>query len=249
MSTSSSTGPGRVLTSVVRATCGRGCARTSARAAAAGGGGGARRARPRRAGACRAGSSRRGSRSCASCASCGRPRTHARPGRPPRHLRARGEEVVVTGTPGPAGRSRADPRVARRRSHGRRAVDPGSVLPCLRAAAAHADALRYEDVARLRDRIDALEDTVARLRRLDRLRTAELCCSSPQWSPARRAVFVAGGRVAAVRRLPPGGGAAVEPRRGSPRAGASSRPTRRRTPTEPPLSPRSSAARRPSSRC
>ena len=50
-----------------------------------------------------------------------------------------------------------------------------------------------------------------RLRRLDRLRTAELCLLVPAVEPGfRRAVFVAGGRVAAVRTLPPGGGAAVE---------------------------------------
>ena len=145
-----------------------------------------------------------------------RPPANARGARPDRYvyLRARGEDVVVTGTPGPygplAGRSRA--ALAARALTAAELTDPTDALPRLRARlAAHSDALRYEDAARLRDRIDALEETIARLRRLDRLRAAELCLLVPAVEPGfRRAIFVAGGRVATVRTLPPGGGAAVE---------------------------------------
>jgi DNA polymerase III subunit epsilon len=145
-----------------------------------------------------------------------RPPANARGARPDRYvyLRARGEEVVVTNTPGPygplPGRSRAS--LAARSLTAADLVDPAAALPRLRVRlGALSEALRYEDAARLRDRIEALEDTVRRLRRLDRLRGAELCLLVPAVeSGFRRAVFVAGGRVAAVRTLPPGGGAAVE---------------------------------------
>ncbi|HUK95202.1 MAG TPA: exonuclease domain-containing protein [Gaiellaceae bacterium] len=71
--------------------------------------------------------------------------------------------------------------------------------------------LRYEEAARLRDRIEALEHVVERLRRLERLRTLELCLVAPAVDPAwRKAFFVCGGRMCAVRQLPPGGGASLE---------------------------------------
>jgi DNA polymerase-3 subunit epsilon len=74
-----------------------------------------------------------------------------------------------------------------------------------------ADQRRFEDAARLRDRIAAVEDVARQLLRLERLRALERCLLVPALEPGwRRAVFVAGGRVAAVRSLPPGAGAAVE---------------------------------------
>jgi DNA polymerase III subunit epsilon len=65
--------------------------------------------------------------------------------------------------------------------------------------------LRFEDAARLRDRLSALEDTVAHLEELDRLRGLQLCLLAPaREHDFRRAFFVVGGRVASVRTIPVG---------------------------------------------
>src|SRR5205814_6505179 len=64
---------------------------------------------------------------------------------------------------------------------------------------------------RLRDRIGALERVCRELERLDRMRALESCVLAPAVEPGCvRAIFVAGGRVAAERTLPPGGGAMLE---------------------------------------
>lgn len=91
-------------------------------------------------------------------------------------------------------------------------VTAGGPLPRLRARLRElAGSLRYEEAARLRDRIAALEAVVRELTRLERLRAAELCLIVPALeSGFRRVVVLAGGRVAAMRTLPPGGGAALE---------------------------------------
>jgi hypothetical protein len=74
-----------------------------------------------------------------------------------------------------------------------------------------AEARRFEDAARLRDRIAALERVCRELRHIDRVRQLESCVLGPATEPGYvRALFVAGGRVAAERTLPPGGGAALE---------------------------------------
>ena len=74
-----------------------------------------------------------------------------------------------------------------------------------------AEARRYEDAARLRDRLQALEHACRELERLARLRAVERCIVAPGAEPGHaRAFFVAGGRVAAERALPPGGGAHLE---------------------------------------
>ena len=82
----------------------------------------------------------------------------------------------------------------------------GGPLPRLRARLAHlSESLRYEEAARLRDRIEALEHVVERLRRLERLRALEVCLVAPALEPGwRRAFFVCAGRLCAVRPLPPG---------------------------------------------
>src|SRR5262249_14523749 len=73
------------------------------------------------------------------------------------------------------------------------------------------DARRFEDAGRLRDRIAALERVCRELKRLDRVRNLECCVLVPADEPGYvRAHFVAGGRVASERTLPPGGGAALE---------------------------------------
>jgi hypothetical protein len=85
-------------------------------------------------------------------------------------------------------------------------------LPRLRKRLAGlADSLRYEEAARLRDRIEALEHVVDRLRRLERLRSLEACLIAPMTEPGwQKAFFVCAGSVCAVRALPPGAGARLE---------------------------------------
>jgi DNA polymerase III epsilon subunit family exonuclease len=135
------------------------------------------------------------------------------------YLKRRGEEFIVTKTATPLG-----PVTSRRRaSLATRALAAstdeeldrllhGGPLPRLRARLSHlAESLRYEEAARLRDRIEALEDVVERLRRLERLRGLELCLIAPALDPGwRKAFFVCGGGVCAVRSLPPGAGAKLE---------------------------------------
>ena len=88
----------------------------------------------------------------------------------------------------------------------------GGPLPRLRARLAHlAESLRYEEAARLRDRIDALEHVVERLARLERLRRLEVCLVAPMAEAGwRKAFFVCGGSVCAVRALPAGANARLE---------------------------------------
>lgn len=65
--------------------------------------------------------------------------------------------------------------------------------------------LRFEDAARLLDRVAALEDIAGTLAELERLRALELCLLVPAAEDGfRRAFFVSGGRVAAARTLLPG---------------------------------------------
>jgi DNA polymerase III subunit epsilon len=135
------------------------------------------------------------------------------------YLKRRGEDFVVTKTPTELG-----PIASRRRaSLAARALSAstelelerlleGGPLPRLRARLARlSDELRYEEAARLRDRIEALEHVVDRLRRLERLRGLEACLVVPGPEPGwRKAFFVTGGAVRAVRTLPPGAGAKLE---------------------------------------
>jgi DNA polymerase-3 subunit epsilon len=70
---------------------------------------------------------------------------------------------------------------------------------------------RFEDAARLRDRLAALEEAIAALSELDRLRALRACVVVPAREPGFvRAHAIAGGRVAAVRLVPRGPGAAHE---------------------------------------
>jgi DNA polymerase III epsilon subunit family exonuclease len=74
-----------------------------------------------------------------------------------------------------------------------------------------ADAQRYEDAARMRDRLQALEAAIADLAELERLRRLEACILVPAIEPGfLTAFFVAGGRIAVTRRVPRHGGAGVE---------------------------------------
>jgi DNA polymerase III subunit epsilon len=139
-----------------------------------------------------------------------RPPANARSTRPDRYvyLRARGDSVVVTQKPTPYGplKSRRRAGLAARALEAHELELPRAALPRLRRKlASHADALRYEDAARLRDRIAAVEGLAAQLERLERLRATELCLLAPAAEKGfRRAFFVASGRVAATRTIAPG---------------------------------------------
>lgn len=145
-----------------------------------------------------------------------RPPGNARVARPERYvwLRARGDAVVVSRKPpsntvlqGPL-RSQRLAREAARALTPDELPRPASALPRLRTRLRElADARRFEDAARLRDRIAALESVCRELERLDRLRTLGRCLLAPAHEPGHvEAFFVAGGRIADRRTLPPGGG-------------------------------------------
>jgi DNA polymerase-3 subunit epsilon len=145
-----------------------------------------------------------------------RPPGNARVSRPERQvwLRRRGDSVVASTRPSPIGplRSRRTAQLAARALTPGELERPDSALPRLRRRLRDlSDARRFEDAGRLHDRIAALERVCRELRRLERVRRLECCVLAPSDEPGYvRAVFVAGGRVAAERTLPPGGGAALE---------------------------------------
>ncbi len=144
-----------------------------------------------------------------------RPPGNARHARPDRYvyLRRRGAGWCVTETPGPHGplKSRRRARAAARALEGWEG-EPAAALPELRAKLRRLAAqLRFEDAARLRDRIVAVEEVAGALEELDRLRALELCLLVPAAQDGfRRAFFVSGGRVVAARTLLPGGAGRVE---------------------------------------
>ena len=155
-----------------------------------------------------------------------RPPANARSARPDRYvyLRRRGDTMVVTGRPGELGPIRSRRRAERAaRALGGCSEEElallrsGGALPRLRARLRDlSESLRYEEAAKLRDRIKALEEVVRDLRTLDRLRSLGVCLVVPaEEHGSLRGVFVAGGRVACVRTLPPiGAGAVLEVRAG-----------------------------------
>jgi DNA polymerase-3 subunit epsilon len=121
-------------------------------------------------------------------------------------------------------RSRRRAQLAARALEGFAGDDPADALDPLRARLRRlARDLRFEDAARLRDRIAALEEVVERIAELERLRAVRLCLVAPARQPGlRRAFFVAGGRVVAVRTLAPGRAGALEARAGLAAAAAAS---------------------------
>ena len=135
------------------------------------------------------------------------------------YLKRRGEDFVVSKTAtalGPIGSRRRASLAARALALSTtEELDDlleGGPLPRLRARLSHlAESLRYEEAARLRDRIEALEHVVERLRRLDGLRRLEVCLIAPGLDPGwRKAFFISGSGVRAVRSLPPGAGMRLE---------------------------------------
>jgi DNA polymerase III epsilon subunit family exonuclease len=145
-----------------------------------------------------------------------RPPGNARVSRPERQvwLRARGDAVVASSRPSPVGplRSRRTAQLAARVLRPDELARPETAVPRLRRRLRDlADSRRFEDAGRLRDRLVALERVCRELKRLDRVRQLECCILVPAGEPGHvHAVFVARGRVAAERTLPPGGGAALE---------------------------------------
>src|SRR5438067_507882 len=135
-----------------------------------------------------------------------RPPANARRPQPERYvyLGRRGSDVVVTRAPTPYG-------PLRRRAHAERAARAlsgcseaefanlldGEPLPRLQARMAElSECLRYEDAARLRDRIASLERVIARLRRLDELRCLRLRLVVPGAEPgSREEFFLSNGRI------------------------------------------------------
>ena len=145
-----------------------------------------------------------------------RPPGNARVARPERQvwLRQRGDSVVASTRPSPIGplRSRRTAQLAARALSPDELPRPESALPRLRRRLRDlSEARRFEDAGRLRDRLAALDRVCRELRRLDRVQRLECCVLLPACDSGYvRAYFVAGGRVAAERTLPPGGGAALE---------------------------------------
>lgn len=151
-----------------------------------------------------------------------RPPANARSARPDRYvyLRRRGDGVVVSSSPTPLGpiRSRRKAHLAARALQAATPAEldslPGGSGPLTRLhmkLANLAECLRYEDAARLRDRIGALEEVLGSLRRLEALRAREVCILAPAVEAGwMRAVFLAGGCIHSVRSLPRGPGARLE---------------------------------------
>ena len=145
-----------------------------------------------------------------------RPPANARIARPDRYvwLRKRGDGVCASSVEGPVGpiRSRRRAQLAARALQADELERPSLALPRLRRRLAElAEARRYEDAARLRDRVQALERVCSELERLARLRALQRLHRRARGGAGHaRAFFLAGGRVAAERALPPGGGAHLE---------------------------------------
>jgi DNA polymerase-3 subunit epsilon len=144
-----------------------------------------------------------------------RPPANARGGRAGRwvYLRRRGSEWVAGAEPsayGPIGSRNLARRAAR--ALGSWEGEPSAALPAVRARMLRlARDQRFEDAARLRDRLGALERVVGHLAELDRLRALEVCLVAPAAEEGFvRAHFVCGGRVAAVRTLPRGAAGRLE---------------------------------------
>jgi DNA polymerase III epsilon subunit family exonuclease len=134
-----------------------------------------------------------------------RPPANARSARPDRYLylRRRGDSVVCSAQPSELGplRSRRRAQLAARALQGVEWQTPADALPPLRTKLKRlARELRFEDAARLRDRIEALEEVVGELERLHRLRSLHVCVVAPAADEGRRrAFYVAKGRVVSAR--------------------------------------------------
>ena len=169
-----------------------------------------------------------------------RPPANARSARPDRYvyLRRRGDTVVCSASPGPLGPIksrrawRSSPHARCKASTGRRST---TRLPKLQQKLRRlARDQRFEDAARLRDRIAALEQVAGEIARLERLRSLAVCVVAPDgeagaaWLLRREGP----GRLRpALPRRPrcrvAGGPSRCRPRRAEPGAGGDRRAARR----------------------
>src|SRR5919206_389069 len=143
-----------------------------------------------------------------------RPPANARSARPDRYvyLRRRGDSVVCSTQPTELGplTSRRRAQVAARALQGVEWETLDDALPKLREKLKRlARDLRFEDAARLRDRIVALEDAAREIRRMEQLRRMEVCLVA-----GGRAIWVAKGQVVCIR--PWGGTSGLEWQAGAP---------------------------------
>ena len=164
-----------------------------------------------------------------------RPPANARSTRPDRYvyLRRRGAGWCVTDTPGPHGPLKSRRRAqAAARALGDWDGQPVDALPALRAKLKRlAGDLRFEDAARLRDRIEALDRRLHRARRArPPARAGALPARAGRRGRLPRAFFVSGGRVVAARTLPARAGGAHRAR-GRPRGRRTCRARRSARPT------------------
>jgi DNA polymerase III epsilon subunit family exonuclease len=128
-----------------------------------------------------------------------RPPANARSARPDRYLylRRRGDTVVCSAQPNELGplTSRKRAQLAARALQGVEWETLEDALPKLRAKLKRlARDLRFEDAARLRDRIDALEDAAREIRRMQQLRQMQVVLVA-----GGRAIWVAKGQVVSIR--------------------------------------------------
>ncbi len=134
-----------------------------------------------------------------------RPPANARSTRPDRYLylKRRGDSVVCSAQPTELG-----PLTSRRRAQQAARALQGvdwealdDALPKLRAKLKRlARDLRFEDAARLRDRIDALEEAAREIRRMQQLRQMAVCLVVPcEAEGSKRAFYVAKGQVVCAR--------------------------------------------------
>jgi DNA polymerase III epsilon subunit family exonuclease len=137
-----------------------------------------------------------------------RPAANARKPQPERYvyLRRRDNEVVVSRLPSAYG-------PLRKRSHAERAaralgecpedeydqlLEGAPLVRLYEKLADLADCLRYEEAARLRDRITSLEHVIDHLRRLDELRQIKTCILAPALDPGCADILLVwGGRIVA----------------------------------------------------
>ncbi len=134
-----------------------------------------------------------------------RPPANARSARPDRYvyLRRRGDSVVCTSQPTELGpiKSRRRAQLAARALQGVEWETFDDALPKLRAKLKRfAHELRFEDAARLRDRLEALEHVAREVRRVQQLRQMAVCVVVPgEQEGTRRGFWVAKGQVVDVR--------------------------------------------------
>jgi DNA polymerase III epsilon subunit family exonuclease len=139
-----------------------------------------------------------------------RPPANARASRPDRYvyLRKRGETVVCSTKPTALGplRSRSRARLAARALRPEELDRPEVALQRLqRRLRDLVECRRFEDAARLRDRVAALENVIRSLEQLELLRQTRCCLVVPAATPGYAlGMFVAGGRIADIRTLASG---------------------------------------------